>query len=394
MKILHIVPSYLPAYSYGGPILSVHSMNKWLVKAGFDVTVYTTNINGEGRINVPLNREILIDGVKVNYFPVSFPFAWVYSRKLHRALAANAGSFDLIHITSVFLSASTLGAHYAEKFGKPYMVSPRGSLMKGPLGKNEFLKEVYLSLIEKKNLRKADAIHFTTEAEKDEYLAAGLPTKRSIIILNGLDMETLDKTVPKGIFRESFKIPPEKKIVLSLGRLNWKKGFDTLIPAFRKIVEEGSEAILVIVGGDEAGYKKTIDKLIAKNGLKIGRDVVFTGELLGDIKLAAFRESNLFVLPSYSENFGMVVVEAMYSGLPVVVTKDVGISPAIAGTGAGLAIEKDEDKLAQGILKILKDGSLAKGMGERGRLLVRENFSPLAVAREFSKIYNELKRNG
>ena len=109
MKILHIVPTYVPAYRYGGPIKSVHYLNKWLVKKGIDVTVYTTNLNGDKLLNVPLNRETLINGVKVHYFPITWK-SWEYSFALHQALAKNIKDFDLIHITSVFLSVSTLGA--------------------------------------------------------------------------------------------------------------------------------------------------------------------------------------------------------------------------------------------------------------------------------------------
>src|SRR5512146_3137686 len=113
MKILHIVPSYLPAYGYGGPIQSVHNLNKWLVKKGMDVTVYTTNIDGRKRLNVPTCEEVVLDGVKVRYFPITFA-PWQYSSAMKAALEENAGGFDLIHITSVFLSASTLGAYYAK----------------------------------------------------------------------------------------------------------------------------------------------------------------------------------------------------------------------------------------------------------------------------------------
>src|SRR3989344_2837409 len=151
MKILHIIPTYVPAFRYGGPILSVHNLNKWLVKQGVDVTVYTTNIDGKGTLDVPTNREVLLDGVKVYYFPITSR-VWQYSYELHRALAKNAGLFDLVHITSIFLSASSLGSYYAKKFNKPYIISPRGSLMKEPLGKKPLKKNPYLSLIEKRNL--------------------------------------------------------------------------------------------------------------------------------------------------------------------------------------------------------------------------------------------------
>ncbi len=257
MKVLHIVPTYLPAYRYGGPIKSIHELNKWLVKKGAEVTVYTTNIDGSGNLDVPLNKEVDIDGVKVFYFPVSFR-PWQYSCSLRRALTQNIKNFDFIHITSVFLAASTLGVYYAKKFKKPYIISPRGSLMKEPLARKSSLKKkIYLSLIEKNNLKDA-VIHFTTEDEKIEYLNNGLPLKKSIIIPNGIDIEEFNKNVPPGYFREKFGIPKDKKIVLFLSRLSWKKGLDTLIPAFSEVIKKEPKTVLVLVGGDDEGYKKNV----------------------------------------------------------------------------------------------------------------------------------------
>ena len=135
--------------------------------------------------------------------------------------------------------------------------------------------------------------------------------------------------------------------------MNWKKGFDTLIPAFKRVLAEEPKAILVIAGGDEDNYEKQIRGFIAKNDLKNGKDVVFTGMLADGEKTAAFGDSSVFVLPSYSENFGMVAMEGAY-GTAVVITPEVGISPYVEKYGAGMVIEKDEKKFAEAILKVLK----------------------------------------
>ncbi|MEK7169271.1 MAG: glycosyltransferase [Patescibacteria group bacterium] len=393
MKILHIVPSYLPAYGYGGPIQSVHSLNKWLVKKGADVTVYTTNINGRETLDVPLGREIPVDGVKVFYFPVSFPRFWIYSRALRKALEENIKEFDMVHITSVFLAASALGACYANKSKKPYIISPRGSLMKEPLArKSNFKKWLYLNLVEKKNLAGAAAIHFTAEAEKKEYLAAGLPLKSSFIIPNGIELDEFGgKSAPK-FSREKFGISPDRKIILSLGRLNWKKGFDTLIPAFKRVLAEEPKAILVIAGGDEDNYEKQIRGFIAKNDLKNGKDVVFTGMLADGEKTAAFGDSSVFVLPSYSENFGMAAMEGAY-GTAVVITPEVGISPYVEKYGAGMVIEKDEKKFAEAILKVLKNPDLKKQFKAKGREMIQKEFSMDKVAEAMLAEYNKILKN-
>ena len=402
MKILHIVPTYYPAFRYGGPIKSVHELNKWLVKKGVEVTVYTTDIDGSEYLNVPLKQEVIIDGVKVYYFPVSFR-PWEYSYSLHLALSKNIKNFDVVHITSVFLSVSSLGAYYAKKFNKPYIISPRGSLMVEPLKrKSPFKKKIYISLIEKRNLWDSVAIHFTTEAEKEEYLKAGLPLKKGIIIPNGLDIQpefqSYEAKPHKIGFREKFGISPDKKVILFLSRLNWKKGLDTLIPAFSEVIKEEPKAILVIAGGDEENYQKEVLRIIDKTNLRTSNvlrtsdvpNIVFTGMLLGKDKTAAYSESDVFVLPSYAENFGIVVIEAMYFGLPVIITKNVGISPSVEKSGAGIVIEKDEKQLTEAILRILNNPDLAKKIGERGKRLVETEFSWPEIASRFMEAYKNL----
>ncbi|MDO8557239.1 MAG: glycosyltransferase [Candidatus Jorgensenbacteria bacterium] len=391
MKILHITPAYVPSYKHGGPIKGVHYLNKYLARLGVDVTVYTTTINGNENLSVPLETPVMIDGVRVIYFKPSFPRAWSYSRSMHKALSKTAGQFDLIHITSVFLAASMLGAHYARKFKKPYIISPRGSLMSEPLTsftrRNRAKKSIYLSLIEKRNLRAASIIHFTSDAEQEEYIAAGLPLARGVIIPNSFDVEDFDKEANSQARGDTFNVPPGAKIVLFLSRLDWKKGFDTLIPAFGEVLKALPNTILVIAGGDEGGYKKTVISLIER--YKIKEHVRFTGMVLGADKINLLKRSAVFVLPSYSENFGMAVVEAMYSGVPVVITKGVGIAPDIERAGAGIVVEKNPNAVSSAIIKVLA-GAVSGDMGERGKMLVETKFDAMNVAKQMSFVYDGL----
>lgn len=393
MKILHIIPSYLPAVYASGPIKPTYSFNKALVEKGIEVVVYTMNMDGDKKLDVPLEKEMDIDGVKVFYFPMTFR-PWQYSYKLHWALAKNIKNFDLIHITSIFLSVSTLGAYYAKKFKKPYIISPCGSLMKIPLSFGKLKKKFYISLVEKRNLKNAAATHFTVEAEKEEYLKAGLPLKKAIVIPNGFDPEEfqyIDLRSQYIGFKKKLGIGIDKKVVLFLGRLNWIKGLDTLIPAFAEVIKKEPKAVLILAGPDDEGYKGNIQLLITNYQLQ--NKAIFTGMLTGEKKVAAYLSADVFVLPSYSENFGMAVVEAMYFGLPVVITKEVGISPNVEKTGAGIVIDKDKNQLAEAILKILNKPDLAKKMGENGKKLVREEFNSDKIADKWINEYKMIIKN-
>ena len=406
MKILHIIPSYLPAKLASGPIIPTHNLNKELIKRGVEVVVYTANLDGQEILNVPLNQEVNIDGVKVFYFPITFK-PWQYSFGLHRALAKNIKDFDLIHITSVFLSASALGAYYAKKFKKPYIISPHGSLMSDPLSRHSLKKKIYLNLIEKKNLKNAAAIHFLINREKEDYLKAGLLLKKTIVIPNCFYLEESREISPNGLFRKKFGIGDNKKIVLFLARLHPIKGLDTLIPAFAEVIKKESRAVLVLAGPDENGYKKEIIKMINDYNLTFfdfslhqsalsprrPASCIFTGMLIGEKKVAAFRESNVFVLPSYTEALPMATIEAMYFGLPVVITEGVGISPNIDRAEAGLVINKDEKQLVEAILKILENPRLGKEMGQKGRELVETEFSSEKVAGKWIEEYNKIIKN-
>jgi len=384
MKLLHITPSYIPAYSHGGPVVSVHALNKWLVKLGVDVTVYTTDIDGDKKLDISLNKEINIDGVKVFYFPLTFR-AWEYSNAMLHALKKNIQNFDLVHITSVFLSASLLGAYYAKKYKKPFIISPRGNFMKQTYGSKSLKKIIYTHCIEKFALKNASAIHFTSEAEKRDYVETKLPFKKMLVVPNPFEGENLDP-VENNVFHSKWGIKEGAEIVLFVGRLNWVKGFDTLIPALVDVFKKRSNAVLVIAGPDEAGYKKNIQLLITNYGLQ--DKVIFTGLISGEEKNAAIQESDIFVLSSFSESFSMATIEAMVAGLPVIITKGVAISEEIKNADAGIVIEKDQKLLTDAILDLLENKDKAKKMGGRGKDFVYNNFSAESVARRFIEEYN------
>ena len=261
-------------------------------------------------------------------------------------------------------------------------------------------KKMYIRLFEKEALRDA-VIHCTVPAEKEHYKRHKLPLRDSIVIPNGVEEEEFFDSPEKGYFRKKFNIGDDEKMILFLGRINWKKGLDTLIPAFAEVVKKEPRVVLVIAGADDDGYKKKIECLIREHPILISTNqpdrhksafynVIFTDMLLGKDKLGALKDADVFVLPSYSENFGMAVVEAMRMSVPVVVTRYVGISPYLTESGAGIVVDKDENELSEAILKVLGNITFAKEIGEKGRKLIQEKFAMPMVADQFFAAYNKI----
>lgn len=393
MKILCVVPSYWPAFEYGGPIYSVHYLNKELVKRGINVTVYTTNIGLRSR--VPVNRVSEIDDVKVLYFNFSQALeflgetGWQFSWQMTRALSKNIKYFDIIYLPAVWNYPTIATAFCAKKYRKPYVISPRGALYPYTLSKKAWKKRLYYKIIIKKVLLEAAAIHYTTEDEAEKcHSFLGLTNKNYFVVPNGIDLSDFSKLPDRKVLREHYPMLKHKKVLLFLGRITWKKGLDLLIKAYSRLSKKRDDVHLLIAGPDEGGYKKKVIGLLKDAGVL--ERVTFTGMLLGERKLAAYVGSDLFVLPSYSENFGMAVVEAMACGLPVVISDQVGIYKEVEKAKAGIVIKPNSDSLYAALIELLNNEEKARQMGTRGRQLVEEIFSIEKVADKMIKAFREI----
>ena len=228
-----------------------------------------------------------------------------------------------------------------------------------------------------------------TALEEKEYRDLGLPVRRALVVPNGLDTDSL----PAGHaqeFRRRFSIPEEKDIVLFLSRVSWKKGLDTLVESFAGLANDLPDTVLLIAGGDDEGYRAKVEAMIEAAGI---RDrVIFTGELNGEMRSSAYAAASVFVLPSYAENFGIVVAEAMHFGVPVIVTPEVGIAPQVDRHEAGFVVKKDPLQVKFALFKLLTNKGLRREMGERGRRVVDYEFSYASVAKQFADAYTQLIR--
>jgi glycosyltransferase involved in cell wall biosynthesis len=392
MKILCISSSYWPAFQHGGPIYSVHALNKALTEKGVDVYVYTTNVGLKKK--VPVNQMVELDGIKVTYFRFLkfFEFmgatGWQFSLPLTRALKNNLEVFDIIYIIGIWNYPIAVAAYYSRQYKKPYIISPRGVLYRFTIKKKFWKKWFYYYFIARKDLRSASAIHYTTEDEFENcHLPLGLINK-AIVIPNGINIDEFSNLPGKEVLRKQYPYLKDKKVILFLGRINWKKGFDLLVKAYSRLVKERDDVHLLIVGSDEEGYGQKVKRWLNDEGVL--ERVTFTGMLLGKEKLEAFAGSDIFVLPSYSENFGMAVVEAMACSLPVIISDQVGICKEVEKAKAGIVIHTEQNELYNALVELLDNKRKSLETRRNGRKLVGDNFNCDYVAEQVKRAFEEI----
>jgi glycosyltransferase involved in cell wall biosynthesis len=386
MRILHVIPSL--AARDGGPTKAVIEMCRELRRRGQYSEIYTTNADGTGRLDVPLGFPTAVGGVGVTYFPIDLSHYYRHSSALAAALRTNISKFDVIDISSLYQFPSAAAAHYCRKQGVPYVLRPHGALDPYLYRRHSVRKRLYELLVERRNLAGAAAVHFTSSEEMHLARLSGLRFRGAVAPL-GIEFES----GPADVETEADKIWPQvagKKLVLFLSRVNFKKGLDILARAFGEIHRLRQDTHLVIAGPDNDNYAGRVRGWLAE--VEALQATTFTGMVLGREKAALLGRADLFVLPSYTENFGIAVVEAMAAGLPVVISNKVNIWREVNDAGAGLVVNLNPTEVAAAVLKLLANPPLAREIGYRGRRLARQHFSWDTTGQHLLELYRTVAR--
>lgn len=393
MKILTVTPYYWPAFSYGGPVFSLHYLNKALLKKGVDVTVYTTNAGLDK--NISRESTANVDGVKVAYFKFSKLLEFITGSKLMvslpmgLALKRNLKCFDIVYIATAWSYSTVATAGYCRLYKKPYILAPRGMLYPDVFCKKAWKKWPYYRLVAKKALEGASIIHYTSEDEAEKtHSFLGLKNKK-IIVPNGIELSEFTGLIGRERLEVRYPHLKNKKVILFLGRINWKKGLDILVEAFARLAKERTDVYLLIAGAGEKGYTKKVKKWISQHGLSYTK-VIFTGMLSGREKIETYSGSDIFVLPSYSENFGVSVVEAMACNVPVVISNKVGIYKEIEQNKAGIVTDTNADSLYEGLRLLLVNPDLYKEIAANARKLVERCYDIDNVADKMAAVFQDI----
>lgn len=378
LRIAHVVPTYIPAWRYGGPIRSVHGLCKALARRGHDVHVYTTTVDGPRNSDVPVDRPVELDGVVVHYAHCPLLRRLNYAPALARALRADAADTDVMHLHAMYLWPNWAASRIAWRAGVPYVVAPKGMLVPEMIrAKSRWLKVAWLRLIDGPMLARAAGVQATSPHELDAFRRMGLPTAGpAFMIPHGID----PPPPPDGTAGD----PDRARRIVFLGRVSWIKGLDRLVPALAAV----PDAELVVAGNDDEGYTPTLRGLAERHG--VADRVRFAGPVEDDAKWSLLRSASVVALPSYSENFGMAAVEAMAAGRPVLVTPEVGLADAIGEAGAGVVVPGDPDAIGRALAALLDDPPALARMGDAARRAAETRFAWDSVAAEMERRYRAL----
>jgi glycosyltransferase involved in cell wall biosynthesis len=382
MRILHVIPSI--SKKRGGPSNAVLKMTRSLRQQGIDASILTTTDNDSYRdTDYPLSEWFMLDETPVIMFSAinsrsRFIREYLIAPRLLYWLIRNIRYFDALHIHSIFSCTSTLSMIIARMTKTPYLIRTIGQLNRWSLLQSAFRKNMMLSLIEKSNLINALAVHVTSPAEVEDLQELGI--FRNVFCLElGVDY-------PDRLLLEN-RAPGHPVHFLFLSRIHPKKQLECLLKACSILNTIGNVRswMLSISGDGDYEYVKYMHQLA--NDYGISNRIVWTGHVDGFEKTRLLMNADWFVLPSASENFGISAVEALAYGVPVIITKEVGISDSVQEYGAGIICESDPTIL-YAALRTALDGPTQR-MRSAARKLAEDRYSWQTIAQKLSFFYNQ-----
>ena len=374
MRILKVVQSYFPFQERGGPVFKVRALATGLAKRGHQVTVLTADL-GFGKGN---GSQAGAERCRWGWTARSENVEAIYlsTTGQYRAVTLNPGVFafcrgsicyyDVVHFYGLYNFLGPAASYYCRRQAVPYVIEPMG--MYPPIVRSLRLKRMYLDLLGDRFIRGGRYLVATSEQEKRELIGGGIDAARVEVRRNGIELPPREPEAGK--FRRARGISSDAKVIVFLGRLVSKKSPDMLLEAFanwRANSGSGQDAMLVLAGPEEGdGFLVKLRSMAYRLGI---RDrVLFEGPLYDDAKWSAYRDANVFVLPSQNENFGNTAGEAAACGTPVIVTDRCGIAPFVGA--AGEVIPHDLAALENALGTMLRDPMLRENRSEGCRTFV------------------------
>lgn len=380
MNLLHVIADLERAR--GGPARACLDLARLMARRGHRVRILTSDRGLPEELRRPAPAG---PAPEIEAFPLDPPRFWGTSWALRRRLATAIPEADIVHLHSLYLFHDWAAGAACARFAKPYIVRPHGTLDPYIHHRHRLRKAVMEALFQNRVLRGAAGLHYTTE-EEWELARPYAHNPCGWVVPNGIDLAEFANLPPRDALRARHPAIGARKVVLFFGRLNFKKGLDTTIAAFAALARSRDDLFLVIAGPD-GGQRALAERWVAKAG--IGGLTLFTGMVSGEEKRLVLAGSDVFLLPSLSENFGISVVEAAACGLPVVISDRVNLWRDFAAAGAGLVASPTVEPFIKHLQSLLNDPDAARAMGRRGIDLVRRRFTWDALGDRYEAMYRE-----
>jgi glycosyltransferase involved in cell wall biosynthesis len=366
MRVLLTNIGWKPAVGLGGPVISVPGIADRLVARGHEVSVFTTDLGLDHLPEVPRDRPVMVDGVRVWYFrrvePIralrkSVPYladsiGFGYAPMLRSALAREISSYDCVNTQSPFIYPALATARSAIRRGIPLFYHQRGNLLGTHLDRRAIKKRLFIEMFEKRVMRGATTLIALNEAERSAF-AAWAPATICRVVPNGIDLPVREeRAAVLSRVRVTLGIPESASVILFLGRIHPWKRVDVLLEAFLRVGSRHKDSVLVLAGEDQAGLGERWRTSVEVAGL--GGRVRFTGAVAGQSKADLLARADLFCLPSLGEGFSMAALEAMSFGTPVIVTPECNL-PEVASLGLGRISQGTPAAFEDAICSMLND---------------------------------------
>lgn len=380
MKILIVVPTYYPAFQFGGPIFQIHHLSKFLIKNKILVTVCTTDKGNEKYANLNVKKNI--EGVEVFYFKRMFSKFYL-SVDMLVFLLKNIKKYEVVHIHSIFNFPASISLIISAFFKKKIILSPRGILDKDLIeNKNKILKKFWLYLFKNILSKKVNFFHATTQLEKKK-IKFFFKKSNIKVIANGLDVNFfLKKKISKTLSNKYDKYFKKKNKLLYLGRIDKKKNIELILKSINNA--KLSNFILNIVGSGDKRYLNYLNNLCYK--LNLNDNVNFINHLDNKSKIFFYKKSSHLLLPSKSENFANVVLEALFFGKSVLISDKVGLKDFVRQNNFGIIC--DSTKTFEKDLKyLINNKNIISNTNKYGKKKVVKNFSWNKIILQYINMY-------
>ena len=387
MNILFVIPYYVPAYSYGGPVKVAHDLAKEFVKKGHKVTVVTTDVHDSTSRNKIKEEEI--DGVKIirfrnfsNYLAKKFNAYLPFGFK--KWVKQNIKNYDIIHCHDFFTYQNIVISQYSKKHNSPYILQPHGCVdVISQKSKLYFIKRLFLSLF-KNILLNAKYIIALTCREEQVIINLNQNLRSKIrVIPNGINLKERSN-LHKINLHQKYNIPQNHKIIVFLGRIQYIKGLDISLKALAKIKDKIDFTFLIV--GPNEGEKRKLKSLAAELGLE--KNVIFTGILTGQDKLNTLKSSDLFLFNSRSEGFGLTIIEACACGLPVIISDNCPI-PEVQTMQAGIITKNNPAEVSEKLLSIMSNSKQLNAY-KKNAIKISEHYSLESSFQKMLSLYKDV----